>query len=103
MNRMITEYSLILTALYLFQIFRGRKDLFSPRVIFNAFAWLKNVPYFYQVAVDYPDYLITRYFVFKLLAFVFVNAGITIRFNFLFSLEVAVVYISLPISRVEDQ
>ena len=78
MNRMITEYSLILTALYLFQIFRGRKDLFSPRVIFNAFAWLKNVPYFYQVAVDYPDYLITRYFVFKLLAFVFVNTGITI-------------------------
>lgn len=65
---------------YFIGAYIGRKDIFSPRFIFNVFAWLKNIPY----AVDYirvnniADETIDSYFFFKFISFICVNVGITI-------------------------
>lgn len=74
---MLNLYCILLTLLYVFEAFRGRKDLFSPRVVFNMFAWLKNVPYFWETGGLYPDVLAEKYFIIKVLSCIFVNLGIT--------------------------
>lgn len=77
---MVSLYSILLSLCYFIGAYVGRKDVFSPRFIFNVFAWLKNIPY----AVDYirvnniSDETIDSYFLFKFISFICVNIGITI-------------------------
>lgn len=77
---MVSLYSILLSLCYFIGAYIGRKDIFSPRFIFNVFAWLKNIPY----AVDYirvnniADETIDSYFFFKFISFICVNVGITI-------------------------
>lgn len=79
-NNMVSLYSILLSLCYFIGAYIGRKDIFSPRFIFNVFAWLKNIPY----AVDYirvnniADETIDSYFFFKFISFICVNVGITI-------------------------
>ena len=80
---MVSLYSILLSLCYFVGAYIGRKDIFSPRFIFNVFAWLKNIPY----AVDYirinniADETIDSYFLFKFISFICVNVGITIYEN----------------------
>lgn len=77
---MVTIYSILLSFCYFVGAYIGRKDIFSPRFIFNIFAWLKNIPY----VVDYiNDNRISEdatesYFLFKFISFICVNIGITV-------------------------
>lgn len=75
---MNTFYAIILTLVYFLFAHSGRKDIFSPRFIFNAFAWLKNVPYFIEIGDTYPNIICERYFVYKLIGCICVNIGISI-------------------------
>ena len=74
---MVSLYSILLSLCYFVGAYIGRKDIFSPRFIFNVFAWLKNIPY----AVDYirinniTDENIDSYFLFKFISFICVNVG----------------------------
>lgn len=70
-------YGLILTLLYFSQALRSKNDIFSPRFIFNVYAWIKNVPYFLQIGDNYDDIVIFKYFIFKVIGMLMVNAGIT--------------------------
>ena len=77
---MISTYSILLSLCYFWGAYIGRKDIFSPRFIFNMFAWLKNIPYVidYISANRISDDTIESYFFIKFLSFIFVNIGITI-------------------------
>lgn len=78
---MISLYAFILSVLYFAFAFSGRRNVFSPRFLFNAFAWLKNVPYFIEIGDTYPDIICDRYFLYKLIGCVCVNIGISIYEN----------------------
>lgn len=78
---MIPFYAFILTITYFVFAFSGRKDLFSPRFIYNAFSWLKNVPYFIEVGDTYPEFICERYFIYKFLGCIFINIGISLYEN----------------------
>lgn len=80
---MIFIYCSLLTLCYLLAAFSARRDLFSPRFIFNAYAWLKNVPYFFEVGNTYDESLQLRYFLYKLIAWLMVNIGISFYKKFL--------------------
>ncbi|HRF86645.1 MAG TPA: O-antigen polymerase [Alloprevotella sp.] len=77
---MLTFYAIFLSVCYLIGAYIGRRDIFSPRFIFNVFAWLKNIPYFveYVAANDIPTSQIETYILFKFISFLCVNIGITI-------------------------
>ena len=71
-------FALTLSSVYLLFALKGRSNLFSPRFLYNAFAWLKNVPYFIEVGETYSDVLCERYFIYKLIGCICVNIGISI-------------------------
>lgn len=77
---MVSTYSILLSLCYFIGAYIGRKDIFSPRFIFNMFAWLKNIPYVidYISANRIDDVTIDSYFFFKFISFICVNVGITI-------------------------
>lgn len=77
---MLTFYAIFLSVCYLIGAYIGRRDIFSPRFIFNVFAWLKNIPYFveYVAANDISTSQIETYILFKFISFLCVNIGITI-------------------------
>ena len=77
---MVLTYSILLSLCYFIGAYIGRKDIFSPRFIFNMFAWLKNIPYVidYISANRIDDVTIDSYFFFKFISFICVNVGITI-------------------------
>lgn len=77
---MVSTYSILLSLCYFIGAYIGRKDIFSPRFIFNMFAWLKNIPYVidYISANRIDDVTIDSYFFFKFMSFICVNVGITI-------------------------
>lgn len=75
---MIQLYCVILTAAYFGAAFKGREDICSPRFLFNAYAWLKNVPYFWQIGSNYDAALCRKYFLIKMLGWAMVNLGITL-------------------------
>lgn len=77
---MVLTYSILLSLCYFCGAYIGRKDIFSPRFIFNIFAWLKNIPYVidYIAANRTSDDTVESYFFFKFISFVCVNIGITI-------------------------
>lgn len=77
---MLTFYAIFLSFCYLAGAYIGRRDVFSPRFIFNVFAWLKNIPYFVEYATtnDISISQIETYILFKFISFVCVNVGITI-------------------------
>lgn len=77
---MVSTYSILLSLCYFIGAYIGRKDIFSPRFIFNMFAWLKNIPYVidYISANRIDDVTIDLYFFFKFISFICVNVGITI-------------------------
>lgn len=77
---MVLTYSILLSLCYFCGAYIGRKDIFSPRFIFNIFAWLKNIPYVidYIAANRISDDTVESYFFFKFISFVCVNIGITI-------------------------
>ena len=73
---MLIFTAIFLTLIYVFFCFCGRKDIFSPAFIFNAFAWLKNIPYFYQIGDEYTSNQINEYFFIILITCICVNSGI---------------------------
>lgn len=77
---MVLTYSILLSLCYFCGAYIGRKDIFSPRFIFNMFAWLKNIPYVidYISANRISDDTVESYFLFKFISFICVNIGITI-------------------------
>lgn len=77
---MVLTYSILLSLCYFCGAYTGRKDIFSPRFIFNMFAWLKNIPYVidYISANRISDDTVESYFFFKFISFICVNIGITI-------------------------
>lgn len=77
---MVLTYSILLSLCYFCGAYVGRKDIFSPRFIFNMFAWLKNIPYVidYISANRISDDTVESYFFFKFISFICVNIGITI-------------------------
>lgn len=77
---MVLTYSILLSLCYFCGAYIGRKDIFSPRFIFNMFAWLKNIPYVidYISANRISDDTVESYFFFKFISFICVNIGITI-------------------------
>lgn len=77
---MVSTYSILLSLCYFWGAYIGRKDIFSPRFIFNMFAWLKNIPYVidYISANRISDDTVESYFFFKFISFICVNIGITI-------------------------
>ena len=77
---MVLTYSILLSLCYFYGAYIGRKDIFSPRFIFNMFAWLKNIPYVidYISANRISDDTVESYFFFKFISFICVNIGITI-------------------------
>lgn len=77
---MVLTYSILLSLCYFCGAYIGRKDIFSPRFIFNMFAWLKNIPYVidYISANRISDDTVETYFFFKFISFICVNIGITI-------------------------
>lgn len=77
---MVSTYSILLSLCYFWGAYIGRKDIFSPRFIFNMFAWLKNIPYVidYISANGISDDTVESYFFFKFISFICVNIGITI-------------------------
>lgn len=77
---MVTLYSILLSFCYFLGAYLGRKDIFSPRFVFNIFAWLKNVPYVIEyISVNrISEDSIETYFLFKFISFICVNIGITI-------------------------
>lgn len=77
---MLTFYAIFLSFCYLAGAYIGRRDVFSPRFIFNVFAWLKNIPYFVEYATtnDISISQIETYILFKFISFLCVNVGITI-------------------------
>lgn len=74
---MLLFYSCFLTICYLWGAYKGRKDIFSPRFLFNSFAWLKNIPYFTEYAAGLSEHSIDVYFLYKFISFLCVNFGIT--------------------------
>lgn len=74
---MICIYGIILTIFYSLFAFMGYRDIFSPRVIFNLFAWVKNVPYFVQIGDCYSEELQLMYFSMCFLSMIMVNIGMT--------------------------
>lgn len=77
---MVSFYGITLTVCYILGVYYGRKDIFSPRFLYNSFAWLKNVPYFMEYAVteNVSSSTIDSYFLYKFAAFLCVNLGITL-------------------------
>lgn len=77
---MVTLYSILLSFCYFLGAYLGRKDIFSPRFVFNIFAWLKNVPYVIEyISVNrISEDSIETYFLFKFISFICVNIGITV-------------------------
>lgn len=75
---MVVLFGLILSILYFGVALSGRRDIFSPRFIFNVYAWLKNVPYFMQIGNRYSEDVIIKYFIIKLIGFIMVNLGISV-------------------------
>lgn len=51
--------------------------MFSPRFIYNVFAWVKNVPYFWEAGTEYAPELVMKYFFIKLLSCFLVNWGMS--------------------------
>jgi len=74
---MLIFFSIILTFCYCCGAYVGRRDVFSPRFVFNVFSWLKNVPGILCCEEVISEELLLSYFLFKFVAFVFVNLGIT--------------------------
>ena len=74
---MVSLYCTILTLLYILGALLGKRDICSPRFLFNAYAWLKNVPYFWQIGNTYGDALCFKYFIIKVIGWMMVNVGIS--------------------------
>lgn len=74
---MIYIYGIILTIFYSMFAFIGYRDIFSPRVIFNLFAWVKNVPYFVQIGDCYSEELQLMNFSMCFLSMIMVNVGMS--------------------------
>lgn len=71
-------YAIFLSLCYLWGMNKGRNDLFSARFLFNAFAWVKNIPGTLSYEGFLTEEMIENYFFYKFLAFAFINLGITL-------------------------
>lgn len=79
---MIIIYAILLSLCYVWGMHKGRYDLFSARFLFNAFAWVKNVPGTLSYGGYLSEEMIETYFFYKFLSFFFVNCGISIYESF---------------------
>ncbi|MCR5149688.1 MAG: oligosaccharide repeat unit polymerase [Clostridiales bacterium] len=82
---------LFLSALYFLFAFSGRRNVFSPVVIYNLYAWLRNVPHFMQVYDDYDEGLCFKYFIIKVISCLCINMGMLFYERF-FSKKYTYVY-----------